>query len=86
MDSTINCICSVLEEINEFYSINEFERFSNYLNKLIESGELIEIPVESFYAGFEEKWYKCSMCENVWRLVYPDFPFKGFWIKMGREK
>lgn len=75
MDCTRNCICSVLEEINEF------ERFEKYLNKLVESRELIEIPVKIFYVGFDEKWYKCSMCETIGRLVYPDSPFKGLWVR-----
>nr|WP_092074116.1 hypothetical protein [Dendrosporobacter quercicolus]NSL47753.1 hypothetical protein [Dendrosporobacter quercicolus DSM 1736]SDM77983.1 hypothetical protein SAMN04488502_10788 [Dendrosporobacter quercicolus] len=82
MDNTISCICESLEEINEFRSILEFERFLRYISDLIKQGDLFEIPVEKSYAGFPEKWYKCSNCGEIWRLVYPDFPFKGLWIKV----
>lgn len=79
MVDKIDCICNVLEEINEFFSITEFERFQKYIKELENDGDLIEIPVEKKYAGFPEQWYKCKSCSQVWRLVHPDFPFKGIW-------
>ncbi len=79
MVSKINCICNVLKEINVFFSISEFERFQKYVEGLVNDGILIEIPVKKPYAGFPEQWYKCKSCSQVWRLVYPDFPFKGKW-------
>lgn len=79
MDSKISCICSALEEIKEFFSISEFERFQKHIDILVNEGELIEIPVKKRYAGFPEQWYKCKSCSQAWRLVHPDFPFKGLW-------
>ena len=79
MDNKLSCICSVVEEINEFFSITEFERFQKYLEGFVNDGELYEISVQKRYAGFPEKWYKCKTCPQIWRLVYPDFPFKGLW-------
>lgn len=79
MDNKIECVCSVMEEINEFFSILEFERFQKYLEGLINDGELIEIPVIKRYAGFPEHWYRCKECAQIWRLVHPDSPFKGMW-------
>lgn len=79
MASKIDCVCKVMEEINEFFSISEFERFQKYIEGLVKDGDLIEIQVKKAYAGFPEKWYKCKLCSKVWRLVYPDFPFKGLW-------
>ncbi|WP_088104230.1 hypothetical protein [Halalkalibacter urbisdiaboli] len=82
MDSKIECICNVLEEINGFHSINEFERFLVYIYNLVNDTDLVEIPVEIKYGGsniLQEKWYKCSGCNQKWRLVYPDFPFEGLW-------
>lgn len=86
MDSKISCICSVLEEINEFFSISEFERFQKYIEGLINDGKLIEIPVQKRYAGFPEHWYKCKSCSQIWRLVYPDFPFKGLWNIVSKKE
>ena len=81
----ISCICTVLEEIRGFSSISEFERFQKYINGLIDDGELIEISVRKRYAGFPEQWYKCKSCALIWRLVHPDFPFKGLWLKVERS-
>lgn len=75
----INCICSTLEKIDRFHSIGEFERFQRYVDGLLKDRDLVEVPVQKKYAGFIEQWYKCPGCEQVWRLVHPDFPFKGIW-------
>jgi len=82
MVSKVDCICDVLYEISEFESIMEFERFEKYINKFTEDKYLIEIAVQKYYAGFKERWFLCPKCTNVWRLVYPDFPFKGIWEKV----
>lgn len=79
MGSKINCICNMLEEINGFFSISEFERFQKYAEGLANDGDLIEIPVKQPCAGFPEQWYRCKSCSQIWRLVHPDFPFKGIW-------
>ena len=76
----VDCICGVLEEIHGFFSLLEFERFRAYIEKNVNSGELIEVPVKESYAGFPEQWYKCQSCARIWRLVHPDFPFKGLWL------
>lgn len=76
----INCdSCRKFGEITGFHSISEFERFLNYLEDNIKGGKLTEVPVENRYAGFQEQWFRCNQCNQVWRLVHPDFPFKGFW-------
>lgn len=79
MAKKIDCICNLLEAINGFYSIAEFERFQRYIDRLLKDGDLIEIPVQEKFAGFDEQWYKCAACEQIWRLIHPDFPFKGIW-------
>jgi hypothetical protein len=81
MDNHLKCICDVFERINGFYSIYEFEKFQDYINGLIKDGELIEIPVKEKYFEFKEQWFQCTKYKHIWRLVYPDFPFKGLWKK-----
>jgi len=78
----MKCDCSGLEEISEFNSIHEFERFQRYLEGLISSGELVEVGVSKYYAGFSEQWYRCKKCRKKWRLVHPDFPFRGFFKRV----
>ncbi len=79
MVGKIDCICNTLERVNGFHSIGEFERLQGYINELIKQEYLEEVPVEKKYAGFPEQWYKCPRCQQLWRLVHPDFPFKGIW-------
>lgn len=71
-----------LEEINEFYSLNEFLRFIKWIDSELEFGSAREIAVQDYYAGvnFEEHWFEFnSIPGKKWRLVYPDGPFKGYW-------
>ncbi|QNU68611.1 hypothetical protein EHE19_009540 [Ruminiclostridium herbifermentans] len=72
----VKIVC--LEEINEFFSVTEFEKFQNYIERLINDGKLVEVLVQKPYADFPEQWYQCKLCSQVWRLVHPDFPFKGY--------
>lgn len=85
MDNTINCICGWLEEIEGFNSPLEYKRFLEYINDQIKANDLIEIEVGCKYANskiFSERWFKCVDCDQRWRLVAPDFPFKGLWVKL----
>ncbi len=79
MDSEVNCICKVLEEISEFQSLYEFDRFQKYIGDSEKRGDLKEVAVQQYYAGFNEQWFICTGCKNIWRLVHPDFPFEGLW-------
>jgi len=80
--SKVKCVCDVLEEIEDFRSISEFERFQKYIDDLVSAGDLTEVNVRKPYAGFPEQWYQCKECHQIWRLVHPDFPFKGLWNKV----
>jgi hypothetical protein len=85
MDRQVGCICTVQEEIKGFHSLSEFERFTKYVEGLVNNKDLTEIPVSKRYADsqiFKEHWYECNLCKQIWRLVAPDFPFSGLWEKV----
>lgn len=69
------------ERIDNFRSINEFERFEKWMNEKIAAKEAIEVPVIARYleryAGFDEKQFRHIASGKVWRLVWPDGPFTG---------
>ena len=71
----------LLEEINEFASLGEFLRFRKWLETHIENGNIIEISVQSYYLSINthERWFECVSSNEIWRLVYPDGPFRGYW-------
>lgn len=86
MVNQINYDCEHFEEIEEYCSLSEFKRFQNFIKEAIDNELLIEIPVEKRYGGFAEQWFKCTQCQGKWRLVHPDFPFKGLWAKVTDEQ
>jgi len=80
---------SWLKEIKEFSSLSEYERFTDYLAGRLSEDELEEIEPKEYYHGKspfglnEDRWFKDRSSTDIWRLVPPDFPFKGFFEKVG---
>lgn len=70
-----------LEEIDDFQSMNEFNRFEKWIENEIIFGSVSEVRVLEYYAGinFKERWFKFHETGEIWRLVYPDGPFHGYW-------
>lgn len=69
------------EAIDSFHSYSEYERFQTWIFSQLNEGSIEELPVMAYYisAQLNEKWFKCKDNKEVWRLVPPDPPFKGFW-------
>ena len=69
------------EKIANFQSLSEFNRFVDWMSEHVKSGEAQEVPVGKLYlgdcAGFPEKWFLHVASGQIWRLVWPDFPFTG---------
>ncbi len=70
------------EEIHGFNSPGEFKRFQKYLSGQIDTAEIEEINVDPDYESgqiFGGRWFLDVESGDVWRLVEPDFPFRGLW-------
>lgn len=71
------------EPIHGFNRPGEFERFCNRIDSQVEAGMVEKLPKEAIkcemYPGLQEIWYRCRETGAVWRLVWPDFPFRGWW-------
>lgn len=79
------CRCGFLEEIHGFDSPYDFERFCAYIKSQLEAKNLVSVKCDSKYEKgliFGGEWYKCTECNEIWRLVPPDFPFTGLWEKV----
>lgn len=80
----MNNICSDWFEINDFQSLIEFKRFVVWIEQQLNSDFVEEIEAKEFYLSpnNEERWFYCSTNNEIWRLVYPDGPFHGYWGKV----
>lgn len=61
-----------------FSSSSDYHDFS----ELVEiSEEFTEVPVQTPYSttGHYERWFMSKSSRRTWRLVEPDFPFRGLW-------
>jgi hypothetical protein len=66
--------------IDDFFSLGEFERFESWIAAQVACNEAEELAVTKPYLdapSFKEKWFKHLGSGSVWRLVWPDGPFKG---------
>jgi hypothetical protein len=68
------------EKINDFRSLNEFDRFVDWITAQANAGAAQEVAVQAPYIGsstFQEKWFRHVPSGETWRLVWPDPPFRG---------
>ncbi|GAB7128843.1 hypothetical protein JCM19000A_33510 [Silvimonas sp. JCM 19000] len=72
------CDCGTLREAGPFTGWNDFDAFDAVLKA---ETSLVQVPVKAPYSnvGLLERWYQCSKCQCIWRLVEPDPPFAGLW-------
>lgn len=78
-----NCVCEIFQEIDNFHSISDFELFQKHIAVLLKTKELEARKRRGRkYGKTAENWYRCPKCKNLWRLIYPDFSFKGAWKRV----
>jgi len=70
------------EEIHGFNSPEEYTRFVRYIEGQVSAGIARERDVDPRYGKgmiFGGRWFEDIETREVWRLVAPDFPFRGLW-------
>jgi len=75
----------VWEEIRGFSSVSEYECFVKYISNQTTNGFVVEIEADPRYGKGElygGRWFKDKESNEVWRLIAPDFPFRGLWEKV----
>ncbi len=80
MDSSLK-LC-IWEEIHGFASPSEYSRFIKYIETQLAKGQAEELTADPSYGAGEiygGRWFKDIDSGQIWRLVAPDFPFKGLW-------
>ena len=73
------------EEIDGFVSPGEFDAFQQHIRRLVALGVVSELVADPGYERglvYGGVWYQVVETGEIWRLVPPDFPFRGLWEKV----
>jgi hypothetical protein len=67
------------QEIHGFGSPSVYESFVRWLEEQIRDGNAVEVQVLVPYGMpySEERWVRQGDSGPIWRLVSPDYPFRG---------
>jgi hypothetical protein len=77
----------VWEEIRGFASPGEYKSFCTYIEGQVASGIARERNPDPAYQSaivFGGRWFEDVESGQIWRLVPPDFPFRGVWERVER--
>jgi len=72
-------------EIDGFASPGEYDSFCAYLQRQVDAGVARQIPADPDYSRSQVSggaWYLDLETGETWRLVPPDFPFRGLWERV----
>ena len=75
------------QEIRGFTTPDEYDRFVDFIDEQLASGQAEEVTVDQSYGRGEiygGKWYRRTGDRTVWRLIAPDPPFYGLWERVVR--
>ncbi|XQU71700.1 hypothetical protein OJJOAM_004489 [Cupriavidus sp. H18C1] len=71
------------EAIHGFESPGEYGRFRVWLEAQVDAGLVepvsVSQPSSDLIFGVEEHWYRCKITGELWRLIAPEPPLRGFW-------
>ena len=76
------------QEIGEFASPGEFERFSLFMEGQVAAGVAKIQPADPTYRKGEitgGRWFENLETGLIWRLIEPDFPFRGVFEPVNRN-
>ena len=75
-------------EIHGFVSPREYRRLVDLIDAQVLNGLAEELPADPAYSTGEihgGRWFKDRASGRIWRLVAPDFPFKGLWEPVSKD-
>lgn len=75
----------VWEEIHGFTTPGEYKTFCAYIDAQVASGIAQERDPDPDYqrtAIFGGRWFEDAETGEIWRLIPPDFPFRGLWERI----
>lgn len=78
MDTSVTAL--LLEEIRGFEGVSEYETFEKFIRDHVIAGNILEIEPDAAYGVGElygGRWFIDIASGATWRLIPPDFPFRG---------
>ena len=72
------------EAVDGFTTLAEFRSFERWMLGQVSAGMARQVPVGTPYGErvLPETWYLHLKSRQVWRLVWPDPPFSGVFIRV----
>jgi hypothetical protein len=76
-------MASFWEEIHGFSSPGEYNGFCTY-RQVASGAAIVRTADPSYEKGkvYGGRWFEDPKTKEIWRLVPPDFPFKGLWERI----
>ena len=76
------------QEIHGFGSPTEYQSFEQWLDEQVTGGHAEEMPVLVPYGMpySPERWFRRSGTTTTWRLVGPDYPFRGVFLPVNDDR
>lgn len=78
-------MAGVWEEIHGFVSPGEYESFRAYVERQVAADAAREHAADPKYEKGKicgGRWFQDVETNQTWRLIPPDFPFKGLWERV----
>lgn len=76
--------CNNCSESNANLQFTNLDGYTKLLTYLETSIEWMREGENNCYGGVGllQRFFRCSMCGRLWRLVEPDAPFRGLWERI----
>jgi hypothetical protein len=77
--------CGGWEPIHGFATPSEYERFKDWIAERVAEGDADPVEVESpggAVTPVTEEWYRCPDTSELWQLVEPDPPSRGWFDRV----
>jgi hypothetical protein len=73
--------------IDEFVSFSDYQKFKNLVEFLVANSKVVEVnPLEDYDMYPKGRWFRRLDTDEFWRLLEPDYGFRGLWEQLDSKK
>ena len=69
----------------DFNSPEEFAVFRQWIERQVQEHHAMQVTAPRHTPGFDdgsEQYFACLECGTLWKLMYPEIPFRGAFTKV----